>query len=213
MIWLTIVLTSSLSIGFFYLLDIYLKKRGSSLKRILKAQFKFTKKLIRTKRILSFFGIYLILGGTVFAFYNISNRIAFQRIYSGYSEWRDSNGESYLYVEAHDYYGLGYQTGKGLAMNIALMKYELMISSLMFGIDYFSMINLAKQYIEFIPDNYILELYGMSEGATAGSGFYLSFEDILVQSVFLEVIYGQILPEKSAYLIFYLSLVKPFYQK
>lgn len=197
MIWITIVLSSSLSVGFFYLLDLYLKKRGSSLKKILKAQFRFSKRLIRTKRILSFFGIYLILGGMVFTFYNISNRIAFNRVYSGYSEWRDSNGELYLYIEADDYYDLGYQTGKGLAMNIALMKYELMISSLMFGIDYFSMINLAKQYLEYIPDNYLLELYGMSEGATAGSGFYLSFEDILVQSVFLEVIYGRVLPEKT----------------
>lgn len=166
------------------------------MKKVLKAQFKFRKKLIRTKRIFSLFGIYLLLGGVIFSFYNISNRIAFSRIHSGYSEWRNSNGESYLYVNADNYYDLGYHTGKGLATNIALMKYELMISSLMFGIDYFSMIEIAKQYIEYIPENYLIELYGVSEGATAGSGLYLSFDDILVQSVFLEIIYGRVLPDK-----------------
>lgn len=197
MFWITLILTPSLTLGFLYLSHKYLKKKGFSLKKILTAQFKFSKRLIRSKRILCFFGIYLLLGGIVFTFYNLSNRIAFSRIYSGYSEWRDSNGELYLYINADNYYDLGYLTGKGLALNIALMKYELMISSLMFGIDYFSMINIAKQYIEYIPDHYLLELQGISDGASAGSGFYLSFEDVLVQSVFLEIIYGRLLPDFS----------------
>ncbi|TFG11713.1 MAG: hypothetical protein EU531_11300 [Promethearchaeota archaeon] len=197
MIWITLVLTIFLSLSFLYLMDLYLKKKGSSLKKILTAQFKYTKRLVRTKRILSLFGIYLLLGAVVFTFYNLGNRIAFTRIHSGYSEWRESNGEAYLFISADDYYDLGYHTGNGLASNIALMKYELMISSLMFGIDYFSMINVAKQYMEYIPEDYLLELYGMSEGASAGSGFYLSFEDILVQSLFLEIIYGRVLPSKT----------------
>jgi len=196
MIIITIILTISFSVGFLFLMDFYLKKKNSSLKKILKAQFRFKKKLYRTKRILALIGIYLLLGSVIFTFYNLSNRIAFSRIYSGYSEWRNSNGESYLYINADDYYDLGYHTGKELALNIGLMKYELMISSLMFGIDYFSMIRIAKQYIEYIPENYLLELYGMSEGASAGSGLYISFEDILVQSVFLEIIYGRVLPDK-----------------
>jgi hypothetical protein len=175
----------------------YLKKRGLTLKKVLKVQFKFSKRYIRTKRIISLIGIYLLLGGSIFTFYNISNRIAFSRIYSGYSEWRNSNGELYLYIDADNYYDLGYHTGKGLAFNIALMKYELLVSSLMFGIDYFSMIDLAKKYIDYIPNDYLLELYGVSEGATAGSGLYISFDDVLVQSVFLEIIYGRVLPEKT----------------
>ncbi|MEJ2296844.1 MAG: hypothetical protein P8Y23_19020, partial [Candidatus Lokiarchaeota archaeon] len=193
----TIILTPSLTLGFLYLSHKYLKKRGSSLKKILTVQFKFSKRLIRSKRIFCFFGIYLLLGGVVFTFYNFSNRIAFSRIHTGYSEWRDSNGELYLYINADNYYDLGYLTGKGLALNIALMKYELMISSLMFGIDYFSMINIAKQYKEYIPAHYLIELQGISDGASAGSGFYLSFEDVLVQSVFLEIIYGRLLPNIS----------------
>jgi len=103
----------------------------------------------------------------------------------------------YLYIDADNYYDLGYHTGKGLAFNIALMKYELLVSSLMFGIDYFSMIDHAKKYIDYIPNDYLLELYGVSEGATAGSGLYISFDDVLVQSVFLEIIYGRVLPEKT----------------
>jgi hypothetical protein len=197
MLWITLILTPSLTLGFLYLSHKYLKKRGSSLKKILTVQFKFSKRLIRSKRIFCFFGIYLLLGGVVFTFYNFSNRIAFSRIHTGYSEWRDSNGELYLYINADNYYDLGYLTGKGLALNIALMKYELMISSLMFGIDYFSMINIAKQYKEYIPAHYLIELQGISDGASAGSGFYLSFEDVLVQSVFLEIIYGRLLPNIS----------------
>lgn len=197
MFWITLILTPSLTLGFLYLSHKYLKKRGSSLKKILTVHFEFTKRLIRSKKILSFFGIYLLLGGVVFTFYNFSNRIAFSRIHTGYSEWRDNNGELYLYINADNYYDLGYLTGEGLALNIALMKYELLISSLMFGIDYFSMINIAKQYIEYIPDHYLIELQGISDGASAGSGFYLSFEDVLVQSVFLEIIYGRLLPDFS----------------
>ena len=195
MIFITIIITISFSSGFLLLMNLYFNNKGSSLKRILKAQFKFTRKLIKTKKILSLLGIYLLLGGVIFTFYNISNRIAFSRVHSGYSEWRDSNGESYLYINADNYYDLGYHTGKGLAINIALMKYELMISSLMFGIDYFSMIEIAKTYLEYIPEKYLMELYGISEGATAGSGLHLSFDDILVQSMFLETIYGQVLPD------------------
>ncbi len=197
MIWITVILTTSFSLGFLYLSDIYLKKRGSSLKKILKCQFKFKKRLIRSKKLLAVIGIYLLLGGIVFTFYNVSNRIAYTRTTSGFSEWRTSNGEAYLYIEANDYYDLGYHTGKGLAFNIALMKYELLISSLMFGMNYFSMIELSRQYLEYIPEKYLLELHGISEGASAGSGLYVSFEDVLVQSVFLEILYGRTSLEKS----------------
>ena len=132
MIWITFFLTILLSSGFLYLTNRFLKKRGISLIKILKCQFRFKKKLVRSKKFLAIIGIYLLLGGIIFIFYNISNRIAFSRLTSGFSEWRNTNGQIYLYIETNNYYDLGYHTGKGIGYNIALMKYELLISSLMF---------------------------------------------------------------------------------
>ena len=37
---------------------------------------------------------------------------------NGYAGWRESNGQNYLYVEADDYYSLGFLEGKYLTSQI-----------------------------------------------------------------------------------------------
>ncbi|MFX1381973.1 MAG: C45 family autoproteolytic acyltransferase/hydrolase, partial [Promethearchaeota archaeon] len=45
--------------------------------------------------------------------------------------------------------------------------------------------------LPYIPSEYKEELLGLSEGATAGSGFHITFDDVLAQNLFLEILYGQ----------------------
>ncbi len=110
---------------------------------------------------------------------------------SGKHEWRDSNGQSYLYVEADTPHDLGYHTGKALASKIVLMKSLLLTSSIIYHIRYSKMIEMGMEYLDYIPEKYLIEIAGISEGATVGSGFNISFEDVLVQALFFEIIYGR----------------------
>jgi hypothetical protein len=51
--------------------------------------------------------------------------------------------------------------------------------------------------LEFIPEDYILEMQGIAEGATSASGWLITFSDILLQNVFFDLYYGHYLPEHN----------------
>jgi len=138
------------------------------------------------------------MGGIIFVFYNISNRIAFYRQVSGKAEWRVSNGQRYLYVEADTHYDLGYNTGKALSYEIVKAKYLLIATGLVYGLSYLKMESMSKDYLDYIPNKYQREIEGMKDGATAGSGFSITFSDILIQTLFFEIIYGRFNPTSSA---------------
>lgn len=197
MLGLSIIITFILSGVFFFLIYLSLKKWCKISKRGICADLKFTGKFAKVKKIFAIVLIIFIGASIICCCHNISNRFAFLRMdISGHSEWRDSNGQKYLYVEANNHYDLGYQTGYALSDKIFAMKALLVILSSSFGLSYFDIEKICNEYDSYIPENYKQEILGMSEGATAGCGFLISYTDILVQSVFIEALYGRHIPSE-----------------
>ena len=197
MLGLSIIITFILSGVILFLIYLFRKKWCKSSNRGICAGLKFTGKLAKVKKILAIVLIIFIGASIIFTSHNISNRLAFLRIgISGHSKWCDSNGQMYLYVEADNHYDLGYQTGYALSDKILAMKALLLICSSSYGLSYFDIEKICNEYDSYIPENYKQEILGMSEGATAGCGLLISYTDILVQSVFIEALYGRHIPSE-----------------
>jgi len=199
MLWLSIILSFIFSGTIFLLIYLIRKKWCKNRSSVICTKLNFTGKFAKIKKICAVFLIFLIGASIILGCHNISNRIAFNRIgISGYYEWRDSNGQQYLYVEADTHYDLGYQTGYALSDRISFMKALIFIASTSYGLFYFDIENMSSEYLPYIPDKYKEEMKGMSDGATAASGFIISFSDILVQSVVFEILYGRFSPHESS---------------
>ncbi len=197
MLGLSIIITFILSGLIFFLIYLSRKKWCKNSNRGICTDLKFTGKFARVKKILAIVLIIFIGASIICCCHHISNRLAFLRMdISGHSEWRDSNGQKYLYVEANNHHDLGYQTGYALSDKILSMKALLLICSNSYGLSYFDIEKICNEYDSYIPENYKQEILGMSEGATAGSGFLISYTDILVQSVFIEALYGRHIPSE-----------------
>ncbi len=198
MIVVTLFLTAGFFITSLFFLNYICKKRkNKSLKAAIVAWIRSERKrLPRTRKVLAGFLILITFGAILFGCYNLSNRIAFIRPVGSVCEWRESNGQSYLYVEADTFYDAGYLYGFERAYNIVTMKYLLIVMGVLLGVNYFEGISIANDYLPYVPDDFQQEILGISEGASAGSGFYLTFEDVLFQACMFDIFYGQqFLPE------------------
>jgi len=106
-------------------------------------------------------------------------------------EWRESNGQPYLYVEADNHYDLGVAQGKGLVEQILTTRKMSRVLPLLVKTTPRVFKATAKKYLPFIPKKYQEEIQGMADGASTASGKKISFDDILIQALSLEVLYGQ----------------------
>ena len=106
----------------------------------------------------------------------------------GFAQWRNSNGQAYLLINARDYYSLGYLTGKGLVNQISTM--DVIIKSLIssYGFNLQEILYYAQIYDLFIPMEYKNEMQGMADVTS------LSYLEILLQVVFLDLYYGILIP-------------------
>jgi predicted choloylglycine hydrolase len=106
-------------------------------------------------------------------------------------EWKDSNGQAYLHVEAETHYELGIATGIGLAKQIeaAHLMHQLIPRLLDTSVEEFT--SVAREYLPFIPQEYQDEIRGLAEGASEASGQKFTFDELLVQALSLEVLYGR----------------------
>jgi hypothetical protein len=125
---------------------------------------------------------------------NVSNRIIFQENFGGFAEWRHSGSQKYLYIEAEDSYSLGYLTGMNLWKEIWALKLLLIGMAPLYSSSYRELGRISNNYASFIPEQLIEEIKGIAHGASYASGFYISFHDILIQNVWYDAFYGQILP-------------------
>lgn len=120
-------------------------------------------------------------------------RLAFYRSVRGTAQWRQSGPQAYLRVEAQDHYSLGYLEGKMLAHRV--VNAEVLLSTIVTG-EYREM---AREFLQFIPKEYAEEMRGIADGATHATGWIVTFEDVLLQNVFVELYYGRILPAKHGH--------------
>ncbi len=106
-------------------------------------------------------------------------------------EWRDSNGQPFLYVEADTHYELGVATGKGLVNQIAAAQMMNKFIPKLLGVSLEEFVSVAREYLPFVPAKYRDEIHGMAKGASEASGQRFTFDDILLQALSLEVLYGR----------------------
>ena len=97
-------------------------------------------------------------------FVTLTNACKGNNIESNYAEWKTSNGQSYLYVEADNYYDLGFLEGQNLAFQIAWMKLMITLQAQELGLTYDTAIYYAFDYLANIPDKYLLEMQGIADG-------------------------------------------------
>ncbi len=126
---------------------------------------------------------------------------------TNYAEWIRSNGEPYLYVQADNYYTLGYLEGQNLAFQTAWMKFMIMLQAEQIGLPYEVAIYYALDYLDYFPEEYILEMQGIADGIDVvqipfmGKVYEITidFLDVLAQNCFWDVYYGKIIPMLSGY--------------
>ena len=102
-----------------------------------------------------------------------------------FAEWRGDN-QKYLFIQASDYYTLGYLTGQYLACQIIAFDNLIDYFIDVYNLDFQLILYFASQYK--IPEPYYTEMLGIAD-ATG-----LTYYEILLQHVFLDVYYGILIP-------------------
>jgi hypothetical protein len=106
----------------------------------------------------------------------------------GFAQWKSSNGQAYLLINAQDYYSLGYLTGKGLVNQILTMDAIIKSVICSYGLNLQEILYYAQIYDLFIPMEYKNEMQGIADATS------LTYLDVLLQEVFLDLYYGILIP-------------------
>ncbi|MBI9012850.1 MAG: hypothetical protein JEZ08_11515 [Clostridiales bacterium] len=111
-------------------------------------------------------------------------------------EWKDSNKQPYLYVEADNRYELGVGVGKGLKKQITATQHILNnIIKKTKGTMAEKYVNeelfhkIAMQYASFIPSEDMEEIKGMHAGYIGATGEDISIDAIITQSIMINMFY------------------------
>ena len=158
----------------------------------------------RNKSMILFFIMTFSLG---FSFFNSAVACEDNSYSTNYAEWRFSNGQPYLYVEADDYYSLGYLEGQNLAFQTVWMKLIITLQAEQIGLTYDVAIYYALTYLDYFSEENIMEMQGIADGIDVvqipfmGQIYEITidFYDVLVQNCFWDVYYGKIIPMLSGY--------------
>ncbi|MFX0031775.1 MAG: C45 family autoproteolytic acyltransferase/hydrolase [Candidatus Hermodarchaeota archaeon] len=105
--------------------------------------------------------------------------------HENFAEWRGKN-QKYLFVVAENYYELGFLTGHFLLSQIITFDNIIDYFIQALNLDLNTILFYAKMYN--IPESYKSEMQGIAD-ATG-----LTYEDILLQVVFLDLYYGILIP-------------------
>jgi hypothetical protein len=140
-------------------------------------------------------------------FITIANAYKTDDIADNYAEWRSSNNQPYLYIEADNYYTLGFLEGQNLAFQIAWMKLMIMMQAEEIGLSYDLALYYATDYLGYIPEEYLIEMQGIADAIDVVSipfrgeiyEIQIDFMDILAQNCFWDIYYGKIIPLLSGY--------------
>lgn len=132
----------------------------------------------------------ILIGGS----YNLYIRFSHIDTVEGNYYWHDSNNHPYVIISASTPFNQGYLAGEAMSGEILQMKWILKIMCPSLDLSYNSMKKFASTYIPYIPDRYIEEMEGIAEGVSHHTGIKLTFEDILIQNTWMDILYGQIIP-------------------
>ncbi|MFX0029589.1 MAG: carcinine hydrolase/isopenicillin-N N-acyltransferase family protein [Candidatus Hermodarchaeota archaeon] len=153
--------------------------------------------------------ILLFLFGTILSsgFISFASACKTDTRSSNFAEWRISNNQQYLYIVASDYYTLGFLEGQNLAFQTAWMKLIIMLQAQDLGLSYEHALYYTTEYIEYIPNEYLLEMQGIADAIDIvqvpfmGEIYEISidFIDVLAQNCFWDIYYGKIIPMLTGY--------------
>jgi len=163
---------------------------GQELSRKDRTQTKPVKKRSRVKT----FGIVLLMIGLTLGLTSLSIRVYCFRSVNGIAEWRSTGGQKYLYVWADSDFELGYLAGQGLSKEIYALKQILFLASPKYGLSYNFLAEISQEYETYIPEYLMEEMRGMAFGASYQLGLPITYEDILIQNCWLDIIYGRVFP-------------------
>lgn len=111
-------------------------------------------------------------------------------------EWRESNKQPYLYVEANNQFELGLGLGHGLSKQITAnqMVFKKIIENtkgtpLENFLNEEILNNMINAYMQYVPDHDLDEIKGMHKGYVEATGEALTLNDFKFQSVMINVIY------------------------
>ncbi len=112
-----------------------------------------------------------------------------------FAEWKTSNGQDYLYIEANNHYELGLLKGSYLVEKIYGLRLAIEGFGQSFGVSYEQILMMASQYDAFIPDEYREEFTGIADGVCLVLGNdAFTYSDVLVQNVFFDILLAQVIP-------------------
>jgi len=118
-----------------------------------------------------------------------------ENVNGSHAIWHESNNQKYLEIYALNYYDLGVLEGKFLSKEIYILKNLIEILALKYlpkKFTYQKFKNMAEKYEKFIPKYLQLEMEGMADVLES-----VSYEDILLQNCFLDILYGQLIPKDN----------------
>ena len=118
----------------------------------------------------------------------------------GSVRWVETNGQKYLEVIAKDHYDLGYLQGTKVADQVKHLTGIIQSITLKYipknKMSYKDYIKQSKYYEAYIPDFLRREMLGMADAING-----LTYDDILLQNTFIDIMYGRLLPMDSLSII------------
>ncbi len=142
----------------------------------------------------SIFAILLAFGiSTILIIEPVSACSNKKEIYNNF-KWVESNGQLYLDIRATDYYSLGQLEGSQLNSQILGLKVSIQALFANYGIPYEYLIQLAYLYENYVPEEYIEEMTGIADVLKP---YNITYSDILLQNCFIDIYYGQLVPQMS----------------
>ncbi len=109
------------------------------------------------------------------------------------AQWKESNSQPYLQIVASNYYQLGVAQATFLGEDILYGHYMVIgtFEALNISLDMIS--GYIPAYLETIPTDYISMMQGIA------AVLPLSIEDLILQTILLDIYYGQLVPMMSGY--------------
>lgn len=104
---------------------------------------------------------------------------------NSFAEWRGEH-QRYLYISAESYYDLGFLTGQYLISQIIAFDNIIDYFIYTLNLDLQNILYFANNYQ--IPESYKEEMHGIADATS------LTYEEVLLQVVFLDLYYGILIP-------------------
>lgn len=143
-------------------------------------------KKMMTRKNFGFFVLSLLVFTSILGY--STNSLAYSTREIGENQWKSSNNQQYLEISASNYFELGKLEGQFLAEQIIYLDGLLEMLVVQNGLDMQEFLYYCFAYEEFIPECYKQEMRGIADVLP------LPYEKILLQNVWLDIYYGQVIP-------------------